>query len=118
MDLYRSLEFVSVLWAYYCLFGFFLHAGFAPEKPLAVCMVISCAIVSGYGLYQYFWGFDQLYSYHHLRRFRSGREGSGLGAHRLTPRVFNPGFAGNAVGFSDHRSAISRGSSGDEQPMG
>jgi hypothetical protein len=63
VDLYRSLEFVSVLWAYYCLFGFFLHAGFAPEKPLAVCMVVSCAIVSGYGLYQYFWGFDQLYSF-------------------------------------------------------
>lgn len=63
VDPYRSLEFVSVLWAYYCLFGFFLYAGFEPEKPFAVSMVVLCAIVSGYGLYQYFWGFDQLYNY-------------------------------------------------------
>jgi hypothetical protein len=63
VDTYRSLEFVSILWAYYCLFGFFFYAGFEPLKPLAVCMVVLCAIVSGYGLYQYFWGFDQLYSY-------------------------------------------------------
>ena len=63
VDSYRSLEFTSILWAYYCLFGFFLYAGFDPVKPLAVCMVALCAIVSGYGLYQYFWGFDQLYSY-------------------------------------------------------
>lgn len=63
VDLYRSLEFTTVIWAYYCLFGFFLHAGFEPTKPLAICMVVLCAIVSGYGLYQYFWGFDQLYNY-------------------------------------------------------
>lgn len=63
VDLYRSLEMMSVIWAYYCLFGFFLHAGFEPTKPLAICMVLLCAIVSGYGLYQYFWGFDQLYNY-------------------------------------------------------
>jgi hypothetical protein len=63
VDLFRSLDFLSVVWAYYCLFGFFLYAGFEPLKPLAVCMVILCAIVSGYGLYQYFWGFNQLYNY-------------------------------------------------------
>ena len=63
VDAYRSLELVSVLWAYYCLFGFFLHAEWDTAKPLAVCMVVLCAIVSGYGLYQYFWGFDQLYNY-------------------------------------------------------
>ena len=63
VDAYRSLELVSVLWAYYCLFGFFLHAESDTAKPLAVCMVVLCAIVSGYGLYQYFWGFDQLYNY-------------------------------------------------------
>src|SRR5207247_1454869 len=63
VDPYRSLEFTSVLWAYYCLFGFFFYAGFEPFKPVAICMVVLCVIVSGYGLYQYFWGFDQLYNY-------------------------------------------------------
>jgi len=63
VDPYRSLEFTSVLWAYYCLFGFFRYAGFEPLKPVAMCMVVLCLIVSGYGLYQYFWGFDQLYNY-------------------------------------------------------
>ena len=63
VDTYRSLEFTTVLWAYYCLFGFFLHAGFEPLKPLAICMVTLSVIVSAYGLYQYFWGFDQLYNY-------------------------------------------------------
>jgi tetratricopeptide (TPR) repeat protein len=63
VDPYRSLEFTSVLWAYYCLLGFFLYAGFEPFKPVAVSMVVLCAIVSGYGLYQYFWGFDQIYNY-------------------------------------------------------
>ena len=63
MDAYRSLEFISVLWAYYCLSGFFLFAGFDPVKPLAISMVALGIIVSGYGLYQYFWGFDQIYSY-------------------------------------------------------
>jgi hypothetical protein len=63
VDAFRSLDLTSTLWAYYCLFGFFFYAGFEPEKPLATCMVILCAIVSGYGLYQYFWGFEQLYNY-------------------------------------------------------
>src|SRR5262245_43000517 len=44
VDLYRSLEFTTLIWAYYCLIGFFLHAGFEPTKPLAICMVILCAI--------------------------------------------------------------------------
>jgi tetratricopeptide (TPR) repeat protein len=63
VDAYRSLEFMSVLWAYYCLFGFFRYVEFDPFKPLAICMVALCLIVSGYGLYQYFWGFSQLYNY-------------------------------------------------------
>jgi tetratricopeptide (TPR) repeat protein len=62
VDAYRSLEFLSVLWAYYCLFGFFLYTGFDAQKPLAICMVVLCAIVSGYGLYQYFWGLEKLYN--------------------------------------------------------
>jgi hypothetical protein len=63
VDAYRSLDFAATLWAYYCLFGFFFYAGFEPEKPLAVCIVVLCAIVSAYGLYQYFWGFEQLHNY-------------------------------------------------------
>ena len=63
VDAFRSLEFISVLWAYYCLFGFFFYAGFEPLKPFAVCIVVLSAIVSGYGIYQYFWGFEQLYNY-------------------------------------------------------
>jgi len=63
VDAFRSLDFLSILWAYYCLFGFFFYAGFEPLKPLSICMVILCALVSGYGLYQYFWGFDQLYNF-------------------------------------------------------
>jgi tetratricopeptide (TPR) repeat protein len=63
VDTYRSIDFISILWAYYCLFGFFFYAPFQPLKPLAIAIVVLCAIVSGYGLYQYFWGFDQLYNY-------------------------------------------------------
>src|SRR5215813_2879578 len=63
VDLYRSLDFISMIWAYYCLTGFFLYAGFEPMKPLAICMVVLSVIVSGYGLIQYFWGLDELYNY-------------------------------------------------------
>jgi len=60
VDPYRSFELIATLWTYYCLAGFFLYAGFDPITPLAVSMVALSIIVSGYGLYQYLWGFDQL----------------------------------------------------------
>jgi len=63
VDVYRSLDFITLIWTYYCLIGFFLYAGFEPLKPLAWCMVALSLIVSGYGLYQYFWGFDRLYTF-------------------------------------------------------
>jgi tetratricopeptide (TPR) repeat protein len=63
VDAFRSFDFISILWAYYCLFGFFFYVEFEPLKPLAICIVALCAIVSAYGLYQYFWGFNQLYNY-------------------------------------------------------
>ena len=63
IDVCRSLEFTTVLWAYYCLFGTFYYSGSDPFKPLAVSLIALTAIVSGYGLYQYFWGFDRLYNY-------------------------------------------------------
>ena len=61
VDLYRSLDMLASLWAYYCLIGFFMYAGAGYEKQLAVVMVALSLIVSGYGLYQYFWGFDKIH---------------------------------------------------------
>jgi hypothetical protein len=63
VDLNRSLEFLTVLWAYYCLLGFFIWAGGDSPHIFAGVVVILSMIVSGYGLYQYFWGFDQLFNY-------------------------------------------------------
>src|SRR6186713_334458 len=59
VDAYRSIELIATLWTYYCLVGFFLFAGYDPQLPLSIAMVSLSIIVSGYGLYQYFWGFDQ-----------------------------------------------------------
>jgi len=60
VDSYRSIEFTTTVWTYYCLAGFFLYAGFDPVMPLSISMVALAIIVSAYGLYQYFWGFQQL----------------------------------------------------------
>ena len=63
IDRYRSLDTISSLWAYYCLIGFFAYSTAGQEKYLAGAMVALSIIVAGYGLYQYFWGFDQVYNY-------------------------------------------------------
>jgi hypothetical protein len=63
VDAYRSFEFTSVIWAYYALLGCLLYSKSDPFKPIAVSFVILCALVSGYGLYQYFFGFEQLYQF-------------------------------------------------------
>jgi hypothetical protein len=60
VDLYRSLEFMTVLWAYYCLYGLFRSSSPGIMRATAVAMVVLSAIVAGYGLYQYFWGFETL----------------------------------------------------------
>jgi len=60
VDAYRSFELLATLWTYYCLAGFFLFAGYDPRLPLSIVMVALSILVSGYGLYQYLWGFDQL----------------------------------------------------------
>jgi len=60
VDAYRSIELLATLWTYYCLAGFFLFAGYDPVFPLSIVMVSLSILVSGYGLYQYLWGFDQL----------------------------------------------------------
>lgn len=59
VDAYRSIEFLTVLWAYYCLLGFFLYAGRDSINYVAASVVALSLIVSGYGIFQFFWGFDQ-----------------------------------------------------------
>ena len=63
VDLYRSLDTLSLLWAYYCIVGFFMHVMPGYEKTVAGTIVALTLIVAGYGIYQYFWGFDKIYQY-------------------------------------------------------
>jgi O-Antigen ligase len=63
VDLYRSLDTLTAIWAYYCLIGFFIYANDGLEKNVAGTIVVLSLIVSGYGVYQYFWGFDKVYQY-------------------------------------------------------
>lgn len=63
VDLYRSLDTLASIWTYYCLIGFFVYSSEGLETQLAGAVVLLSAVVSGYGLYQYFWGFDKVYSY-------------------------------------------------------
>lgn len=60
VDAYRSIEFLTILWAYYCLLGFFVYAGRGSINYVAAAVVALSLIVSGYGIYQFFWGFDQI----------------------------------------------------------
>jgi hypothetical protein len=63
IDLYRSLDTLTAIWSYYCLIGVFVYASDGYEDQLAGVVVAISLIVSGYGIYQYFWGFDQIYQY-------------------------------------------------------
>lgn len=63
VDAYRSYEFTSVVWAYYALLGSLLYSRSDPFRPVALSFVILCGLVSVYGLYQYFFGFEQLYHF-------------------------------------------------------
>jgi hypothetical protein len=63
IDAYRSLEFLTLLWAYYCLAGFFMYSGADWPRRFAGAMVGLSLLVSCYGLYQYFWGFEHIYNY-------------------------------------------------------
>ncbi|MBI4474265.1 MAG: hypothetical protein HY646_16455, partial [Acidobacteria bacterium] len=61
VDVYRSLEFLTIVWAYFCLFGYFVHSGREPSsRYFAATLVLLCMIVSAYGVYQYFWSLDEL----------------------------------------------------------
>src|SRR5215471_523805 len=48
MDLYRSLDMLTVIWAYYCLIGVFTYASAGYEDHLAGLIVVLSLIVSGY----------------------------------------------------------------------
>ena len=63
VDIYRSVEMLTVFWAYYCLAGFFIYSPANSMEWFAGSIVVLSLIVSGYGLYQFFWGFDQTYNY-------------------------------------------------------
>ncbi|MBI4472592.1 MAG: tetratricopeptide repeat protein [Acidobacteria bacterium] len=62
-DHHRSLDFLTMLWAYYCLLGFMIYAGHETDKYAAGVMVLLTTVVSVYGIYQYFWGFDEMRAY-------------------------------------------------------
>src|SRR5262249_30578248 len=63
IDLFRSLDTLTAIWTYYCLIGVLMYASAGYEEQLAGLMVVLSLIVSGYGIYQYFWGFDKVYQY-------------------------------------------------------
>ena len=60
IDVYRSLEFSQILWAYYCLFGTFYYtaqeSGQESRVRMGVTLVLLSVAVSGYGIYEFLWG--------------------------------------------------------------
>jgi tetratricopeptide (TPR) repeat protein len=61
-DPYRSIEFLTLAWAYYCLFGYFRFSTVDLGRRLALTLVLSATAVSAYGLYQNFFGLEQMYN--------------------------------------------------------
>src|SRR5947207_1463669 len=47
IDLYRSLDTLSLIWSYYCLIGFFMYTGRGMERQVAAAMLGLSLIVSG-----------------------------------------------------------------------
>ena len=56
IDVYRSLEFLEILWAYYCLFGVFFYSHREYRYWTAATLILLSVAVSGYGVYEFFWG--------------------------------------------------------------
>ena len=61
IDFYRSLEFLGIVWAYYCLFGYLAYSRVNSLHRVAATMVMMAGVVSIYGIYQFFWGIDAMY---------------------------------------------------------
>ncbi len=61
IDFYRSLEFVGIVWAYYCLFGYLVYSRMNSLHRVAGTLVALAGVVSIYGIYQFFWGIDAMY---------------------------------------------------------
>ena len=61
-DSFRSIESGSIVWAYYCLFGFFFFYDRDLRRPVALTLVLLATGVSVYGVYQYIFGLDQMYN--------------------------------------------------------
>src|SRR5262245_45013945 len=53
MDWYRSLEFLALLWVYYCLLGFFIYLGFGSLRYAAGVVIVLATVVSLYAVFQY-----------------------------------------------------------------
>lgn len=62
-DLNRSVEFLGLLWSYYCLFGVFRYSDEDLRFGSCVVLILVAAAVSLYGIYQYLWGFDGLQAF-------------------------------------------------------
>lgn len=62
VDPYRSVEFLGLMWAYYCLYGAFRYSPVDLRKPACLVLVLTAGGVALYGMYQFFWGFDSLYA--------------------------------------------------------
>jgi hypothetical protein len=60
VDPYRSIEFLGLAWAYYCLFGACRYARNDLARPAAVVLVLTASAVAFHAIYQYLWGFGNL----------------------------------------------------------
>ena len=61
-DPYRSLDFLTIVWAYYCLFGYFRYSPEDNLKPVALTLVILAGAVSLFAIYHVFWGLESAYN--------------------------------------------------------
>ncbi len=63
VDFYRSVEFLGLAWAYYCLFGSIVYSPYDSRPQTIAVLVVLAAGVSAFAVYQFFWGMEQMYSY-------------------------------------------------------
>ncbi len=63
VDFYRSVEFLGLAWAYYCLFGSIVYSPYDSRLQTSAVLVVLAAGVSAFAIYQFFWGMEQMYSY-------------------------------------------------------